>query len=135
MPLMISANSMNDELRHRIDEISGDVVARCMQCGTCSASCPMNRQATSAPRHVMHLIQFGRAEQLNNCSMAWLCASCHTCEVRCPRGIDIPAVMEALRQVQLRENVDKVGPSDMKPEEIAELPTIALVSGFRKLSS
>ncbi|MBU8934779.1 MAG: 4Fe-4S dicluster domain-containing protein [candidate division Zixibacteria bacterium] len=135
MPLKISAKTMNDQLRHKIDEIAGDAVARCMQCGTCSASCPMNTQATSAPRHVMHLIQFGQAEELKKSNMAWLCASCHTCEVRCPRGIDIPAVMEALRQVQLRDNVDKVGPAEMKPEDTIDLPTIAMVAGFRKLSS
>jgi heterodisulfide reductase subunit C len=55
--------------------------------------------------------------------------------VRCPRGIDIPKVMEAMRQVQLRDNVDKVDLNKLTPEQLAQMPQIALVSGFRKMTS
>ena len=47
-----------------------------------------------SPRQVMHLAALGQEERLAKANTIWMCASCNTCEVRCPRGIDIPKVME-----------------------------------------
>jgi heterodisulfide reductase subunit C len=65
----------------------------------------------------------------------WKCASCHACTVKCPRGIDIAKVMEALRQQVLRRSKNYIEPSALPAETIEELPQIALVAGFRKLTS
>jgi heterodisulfide reductase subunit C len=83
----------------------------------------------------MALLQLGRGEALEQANTPWICASCHTCMVRCPRGIDIPRLMEAIRLIKLRRNLDYIKPRDMKPEEIEDLPQIAMVSGFRKMTS
>jgi heterodisulfide reductase subunit C len=88
-----------------------------------------------SPRKVMHLAQFGLQEKLADINTYWKCASCHACTVKCPRGIDIAKVMEALRQQVLRTNKNYIEPSEMSAETIAELPQIALVAGFRKLTS
>ncbi len=87
------------------------------------------------PRQVMRLVQLGLDEGLEVSETPWLCASCLTCSVRCPRGIDVARVMEAVRQLSLRKNVDHVDVSQLTPERLGELPQIALVSGFRKLTS
>ncbi len=39
----------------------------------------------------------------------WLCASCHTCSVRCPNSIDIAKVMDTLRSIS---NKSKAVPGD-----------------------
>ena len=57
-----------------------------------------------SPRKIMHLTGWGQRDVLVSANTPWICASCHACEVRCPRGIDIPRVMESLRQLFLREN-------------------------------
>ncbi len=87
------------------------------------------------PRQIMRLVQLGLEEKLAISKTFWLCATCLTCTVRCPRGVDVSRVMEALRLLTLRKNIDFVEPSKIDPETIAELPQIALVSGFRKLTS
>ena len=87
------------------------------------------------PNQIMRLIQLGLEEDITNANTIWLCASCLTCTVRCPKGVDIARVMEALRLVTLRKNVNIVEPSKLSPETVAELPQIALVSGFRKHTS
>jgi heterodisulfide reductase subunit C len=87
------------------------------------------------PRRLMALAQLGHAEQLAAADTPWVCASCHTCQVRCPRGIDIPRVMEAFRLLTLRQNINHIEPSNLQPEEVIDLPQIAMVSGFRKLTS
>ena len=63
------------------------------------------------------------------------CASCHTCVVRCPRGIDVPRVFEAVRQLVLRTNTDLIKPQEIPKDTMAEAPQIAFVSTFRKLTS
>jgi len=86
------------------------------------------------PNQVMRLVQLGLDEDIASCKTIWLCASCLACTVRCPKGVDIARVMEALRLLSLRKNIDFVSPSQMSQEAIAELPQIALVSGFRKFT-
>ena len=135
MPQKIDTRKIDLDLRRKIRDISGQNVSQCFQCGTCSASCPMTEYLDAMPRLVMHLLQFGQADALDGLNTAWVCASCHNCVVRCPRGIDIPRVMEALRQIKLRKNVDHVEVKSLEPEEVVELPQIALVSTFRKLTS
>ena len=135
MPLKISNQTINETFREKLAEISGQNVQQCFQCGTCSGSCPMNEQTDLLPRQVMILAQYGQAEALERSNMPWICASCHTCLVRCPRSIDIPRVMEALRLMKLRQNIDHVKLAELEPEKLNELPQIAMVSGFRKLTS
>lgn len=83
----------------------------------------------------MHLAQFGFEEKLAGINTYWKCASCHACTVKCPRGIDIAKVMEALRQEVLRKSEDKIILSEIPKEDIKEMPQIAMVAGFRKLTS
>ncbi|MBW2457066.1 MAG: 4Fe-4S dicluster domain-containing protein, partial [Deltaproteobacteria bacterium] len=118
-----------------VAEISGENVYKCMQCGTCSGVCPMSDSMNITPRQAFLLLQHGHVEPVLECETPWLCASCHTCQVRCPRGIEITRVMEALRQIKLRNNEDRINPRDVPAEDLAEMPQIALISGFRKLTS
>ncbi len=130
----ISPDRIRGEFASRIAEISGQNVRLCYQCGMCSAGCPMTFVMDLLPRQVMRLVQLGLAERLEDSETPWLCASCFTCSVRCPRGIDVARVMEAVRQLSLRKNVDHIDLSQLPPEHLGGLPQIALVSGFRKLT-
>ncbi len=135
MSLRITPRTVSEELRHKIMEISGQDIGTCYQCGTCSGSCPMTAHVNCLPRKLMALVQLGHEEALGQANIPWVCASCNTCVVRCPRGIDIARVMEAVRQVKLRRNINHIEPSNLQPEEIIDLPQIAMVSAFRKLTS
>jgi heterodisulfide reductase subunit C len=86
------------------------------------------------PHQVIELVQANDMTVLNSRTI-WLCASCFQCATRCPKDVDLTKVMEALRLLILRSNIDKVEISHMKKEELEELPPIALVSNFRKSTS
>jgi heterodisulfide reductase subunit C len=116
----------------RIKSISGEPFKTCMQCGTCSVVCPMTEELQMTTRRVMHLLQWGQQEALLGINTPWVCASCHSCEVACPRGIDIPRVMEALRLLTLRKNENHIHPFEIEKQTLAEAPQIAMVSAFRK---
>ena len=119
----------------RLKELSGESVKLCMQCATCTGMCPMAQEMDISPRRVMHLALFGLLDRLSGVNSYWKCASCHACSVKCPRGIDIARVMEALRQQVLRKSRNHIEPSALPRETVAEMPQIALVAGFRKFTS
>ncbi len=130
-----NTHNISIESIEKIKELSGENVKVCMQCGTCTAACPMAEEMDVFPRKVMHYSQFGMVNSMADINTYWKCASCHSCSVRCPRGIDIAKVMEALRLLVLRTNQNFIEPSHIPKDRIKEYPGILMVAGFRKLTS
>jgi heterodisulfide reductase subunit C2 len=136
MAVKISANNTKKEFIEKLARISGQNVQQCFQCGTCSGMCPMLDNMDINPRKIIRMAQLGQLEDnLDQIEACWVCASCHTCNVMCPRGVDLPRVMEALRLMSLRKNRDNIDLSKLPSETIKECPQIAMVAGFRKLTS
>ena len=75
---------------------TGAKVERCWQCVKCTAGCPLAEQFDLTPNQVMRSLQMNDESVLASRAI-WLCASCYTCATRCPRGIDVTGVMDALR--------------------------------------
>ena len=73
-------------------------------------------------------------EEVLECHTIWLCSSCFTCATRCPKGIDLSKIMEALRTILLRKGFDKIKIQQIKPDKTDEVPQQLLVCGFRKLT-
>jgi len=117
----------------RIVALSAESITVCDQCGTCTGSCPMIGEMDVTPSQLMRMVQIGQTDVLDTRTM-WLCASCFACTVRCPRGLDVSKVAEALRQVTLRKARDRIDIRAIPKAELAELPQIALVGAFRKLT-
>jgi len=84
------------------------------------------------PKQIIRLVQLGLEEDITSSKTIWLCATCLPCSVRCPQGVDLGRVMEALRLITLRKNIDYVDVSNIPLDILVELPQIALVGGFRK---
>jgi len=110
-----------------IEELSGQNLYACYQCGKCSAGCPMVEQMDLLPNQVLLLI-VRNDESVLDSKTPWICAQCYQCGTICPREVDITKVMEALRSLRLRKNVDYVR-MDMISKD---LPTIAMVCAARK---
>lgn len=124
----------NERFLKKIKELSGETVELCYQCGGCSSACPLTSEMDLLPSKVMRLVQLGDEEVLKAHTF-WICSTCFNCTARCPRGIDIANVMEALRQTVLRTRYDEVKLDALKKEELAGIPPIALVSSLRKLTA
>jgi heterodisulfide reductase subunit C len=133
MRVRVHREKLRSRLVKKVEKISGQNLFSCYQCGTCTAGCPMIASMDITPNQVMKKLQMGD-ESVMDCKTIWVCASCHTCSVRCPKEIDLATVMEALRLVYLRQNVNQVEPSQIPKEELEELPQIALVCSFRKMT-
>jgi heterodisulfide reductase subunit C len=124
----------NLEFKERVEELSGEQIDLCFQCGACSSGCPMTEEMDYLPSKIIRMAQMGMREALDTKTI-WVCTTCFNCEVRCPRGIDIANVMESLRQLVLRQKYDRLSLNELSPEERKDLPPIALVSNQRKLTS
>lgn len=132
MPITISSATIDREFIDKVAEISGEPIRKCMQCGTCSAVCPMDASAVTTPRSLIHMTLLGQKQSAIEADFAWMCVSCHECMVRCPRDLDVAKIIEAVRLVLLRTNVNLVEPNKLDPEKIKDFPQIAMVSSFRK---
>lgn len=95
----------SNALLRAIRDSSGVRVQDCYQCGKCSAGCPVAQFMDLMPRQVMRAIQLGQADLVLRSSTIWLCASCHTCSVRCPMEIDVARVMDGLRHIARAQGI------------------------------
>jgi len=86
--------------RSRCEEID-----ECIQCGTCSSSCPMAVYMDHPPRKIIAFIKNGFKEEVLKSFTIWLCPSCYTCQVRCPAKIKITDVMYALKRKAIEEKI------------------------------
>ena len=121
------------ELRKTVEEISGENIFKCYQCGKCSATCPVVDSMDMAPNKVIRLVQTGDVEVLNQ-NTFWVCAACFTCSARCPRSVDIAKIMEGLRNVKLRNKQDFINiySKEFIEKLIEEIPQMAIVSAIKK---
>ena len=131
MRIEISKDKVCGEFVRQIEEISGQSLLACNQCGRCGAGCPAVEAMDILPSQAIRMAQLGMEEILKSNSI-WVCASCLTCVTRCPKGVDLPRLMEALRQIALRRGVAKLDLSELPPELLREVPQLAIVGGFRK---
>lgn len=132
--LLLDFKAENRVFREKVKELSGENIDLCFQCGACSSGCPMTQEMDYLPSKVIRMTQLGLQEALDSKTI-WVCTTCFNCEVRCPRGIDIANVMEALRTMVLRKKYNRVNLEDLTAEELRELPQIAIVSNQRKLTA
>jgi heterodisulfide reductase subunit C len=134
MYVTISPKRLRREFVRKVKELSGENLQSCYQCGMCSGVCPAASNMDLSPRQVIELARLGMQEEIAESKTVWICATCLACTVNCPRGFDLSKLMEAIRLLTLRKNVDHIRPEDISPQERCELPQIAMVSGLRKFT-
>lgn len=99
------ATPMGGSFAEEISKASGTDIRPCYQCRKCSAGCPVAWAMDLLPHQVIRLIQYGCRTEVLACRSIWLCASCHTCSVRCPNEVDFAAVVDSLRHLARKERV------------------------------
>lgn len=117
------------ELRELIREYTGREVTACMQCGLCTAVCPVASFMDLHPAALVRAVQLGGVE-LPKLRSIWICVSCMTCVDKCPRDVAPGLVVETLRQLALKSGVEPRAYSQLPIDETT--PSILLVTYSRK---
>ena len=117
----------------KVKEISGSNPLKCMKCGKCSASCPAFDKMDIKPHQFVSYVVNENVDELAKCESLWYCLSCFACVERCPRGVKPGKLVDAARQIAVRQK----GGAHLVPDEIPalideDLPQQLLVSAFRK---
>jgi len=95
----ITINQLDRKLPEELKIAGVERIRECIQCGTCTASCPSGRRTAYRTRLLIRKTLLGFKEDLLKSLDLWLCTTCYTCYERCPRKIDIVETIIALRNM------------------------------------
>ncbi len=91
----------------------GEKLKTCIQCGTCSASCPTSDAMDYSPRQIIAYFRAGMLDKVLRSNTVWMCASCYSCAARCPSGIKFTDLMYELKRLALQHGIEP--PQDSGP--------------------
>ena len=81
------------------------MIRACIQCGTCTGSCPNAFAIDHTPRQLWRLVLMEQKDEIFHSKTFSLCSDCYSCTLRCPRGLPLTEAMDALKQIAARENL------------------------------
>lgn len=87
---------------------TGESPFNCYQCGKCTAGCPLAQEMDYAPNQILRMLQLGLPEleeEVLRSFAIWVCLTCEQCAARCPQEVDLPKIMEYLRQESRRRGL------------------------------
>jgi heterodisulfide reductase subunit C len=84
---------------------AGHQLSTCIQCGTCTASCPSASAMDITPRKMWRMVQLGMVDDVLRSKTMWLCSICYQCQMRCPRGIPLTETIAKLKQLAIQQQI------------------------------
>lgn len=101
----IQLDEVDHSLQQELLDKFGIDLNTCMECGKCSGGCSNTHIFDITARQVVKLIKMGEEDTLLKMDSLWTCVSCQLCVDRCPSGIDIPRIMDYLREKAYQNNI------------------------------
>jgi len=101
---MATKPTFSQEVGNLLHASHGNPIKTCIQCGTCSATCPVVEYMDHTPRRIIGMIGADLKDEVLDSNTFWYCASCYHCTVRCPSDIDIAELMYALKRYSMWNN-------------------------------
>jgi Fe-S oxidoreductase len=93
--VMLKMNAQELAQKHKLLE--------CIQCGTCTGSCPVARKANlNIRRYMREVATFGKLS-IHPQNELWSCTTCSTCGVRCPKEINPYEFLIDIRSMAVEE--------------------------------
>jgi ferredoxin len=124
---------LNPHLALELQRLGATKLARCYNCGTCTAICPLTQEGIEFPRSLIRYAILGAEDKLVSSARPWLCYYCGDCTKECPRDADPAEFMMALRRY-LTTRYDWTGFSSLlylsKKVELMAIIVMALITGL-----
>ncbi len=98
--------TLRDSFLLQVDNIpGGESIKKCIQCGSCTGSCPVSYTMDITPREVIALFRAGDIESILSGRTIWICASCYACTIRCPQGVQVTDILYALKRLAIEQKI------------------------------
>lgn len=110
---MVTKPTFSEEVANLLHASHGSPLNACIQCGTCSGTCPVAEFMDYTPRRLIAMINADMKDEVLESNTYWFCASCFHCTVRCPSEIDIAGLMYGLKRYSIWKHQyadDLIGP-------------------------
>ena len=96
---------LDEQFTGKVRDANKEPLDRCYQCFTCTLGCPVAKYMDYPPDQIVRMVQLGLKDQVLASEAIWICCACETCVTRCPNDIDIPALIDILKETAIREHV------------------------------
>ena len=107
----IRLNNTSSNLRDEIKAACDTDIELCLECGKCSGGCSNAHIFDYTPRKIIQMIKIGAEDTLLNMDSLWTCVSCHLCVDRCPSSINIPRILDYLREKAYQQGIKATRPN------------------------
>ena len=101
---IITADQLDFNFKYEVaEEIGGEGILQCFQCGTCTATCPVREfDPDFNCRRVIRLVLLGAKDKVLSSNFVWQCSTCYSCYELCPQEVKITDIMTALKNIAVR---------------------------------
>lgn len=97
---------LKNQFLHYVEYVpEGERIKQCLQCGTCTGSCPVSYAMDITPREIIALFRAGQILKILNSESIWLCVSCYSCQTRCPQQIRLTDIFYVLKQLAIKNKI------------------------------
>ena len=102
---VVRVAELDPDFKNRVRAMpGGENLTRCFACGTCTAGCPVREiDERYNPRKIIRMVILGMKERVLNADFIWMCSTCYSCEERCPQDVRLTDVMNAIKNLAVRE--------------------------------
>lgn len=99
----IDSAGKSSDFAAQVEAASGAKLLSCYQCRKCTCGCPVSARTDVRPHELVRMVQLGQRDAALGSRLIWECTSCLTCATRCPQGVSVAAMNDALRAMSRRE--------------------------------
>lgn len=88
-----------------LEETITEAIRKCYTCGKCTSGCPMAEEMDFPPSVLVKRLATGDIKKMLGSGAIWICSSCQTCYSRCPFEVNIPRIIDLMKEYANRENI------------------------------
>jgi len=92
----------SDSISKKFADAGLEKIRACINCGTCTGSCPSGRRTAFRTRVAIRKALRGDESVLQDIDI-WMCSTCYYCYERCPRDIPVTDMIIKLRNIAVEE--------------------------------
>lgn len=80
---------------------------KCYSCGRCVSGCPVAGEMDFSPSLMIKSMALGNFDKILASNAIWVCSSCQNCYSRCPFEINIPHIIDLLKEHAHKNRLSK----------------------------